>query len=120
LGKGSKQVNINEVFPSKYLKASDLQGKSVKVVVDRIEIEKMGEDTKPVLYFKGKGKGMVLNKSNAQVIAAHYSPETAGWLGKEIKLYPGKVNFNGQMVDSLKIEIIPPSDGPDDALPDFS
>lgn len=112
-------MNINEVFPSKYLKASDLHGKSVKVVIDRVTVEKMGEDNKPVLYFKGKEKGMALNKSNAQMIAAVYSPETDGWVGKEIKLYAGKVNFNGQMVDSLKVEVIPPSGGPDDDLPPF-
>lgn len=100
-------MNINDVFPSKYLKASDLQGKAVKVVIDRVVVEKMGEDNKPVVYFKGKEKGMALNKTNAQMIAAHYSPETAGWAGKEIKLYAGKVNFNGQMVDSLKVEVVP-------------
>lgn len=112
-------MNINEVFPSKYLKASDLQGKAVKVVIDRVTIEKMGEDNKPVLHFKGKEKGMALNKSNAQMIAAVYSPETDGWIGREIKLYTGKVNFNGQMVDSLKVEVIPPvaDAGPDDPIP---
>ena len=113
-------MNINDVFPSKYLKASDLQGKAVKVVIDKVTIEKMGEDNKPVLYFKGKDKAMALNKTNAQMIAAHYSPETNGWLGKEIKLYAGKVNFNGQMVDSLKVEVVPQvADGPDDELPPF-
>ena len=112
-------MNVNDVFPSKYLRASDLQGKSIKVKIARIEREKMGEDTKPVLYFDGKQKGMALNKSNAMMIAAVYSPETDGWIGKEIKLYAGKVNFNGQMVDSLKVEVIPPSDGPDDELPPF-
>ena len=112
-------MNINEVFPSKYLRASDLAGKSVKVKISKVAIEKMGEDNKPVIYFEGKQKGMALNKSNAQMIAAVYSPETDGWVGKEIKLYAGKVNFNGQMVDSLKVEVIPPSDGPDDSLPPF-
>lgn len=112
-------MNINNEFPSKYLKAGDLNGKSVKVIMDRVAKEKMGEDNKLVLYFKGKEKGMVLNKSNAQMIAAVYSPETEGWSGKEIRLYAGKVNFNGQMVDSLKVEVIPPAGDadPDDAIP---
>ena len=112
-------MNINNEFPSKYLKAGDLNGKSVKVIVDRITKEKMGEDNKLVIYFTGKEKGMVLNKSNAQMIAAVYSPETDGWVGKEIRLYAGKVNFNGQMVDSLKVEVIPPqhNDDPNDPVP---
>ena len=113
-------MNINNVFPSKYLKAADLNGKTIKVVIERIEMEKMGNDTKPVLYFQGKTKGLVCNKSNAQLIAAVYSPETNGWVGKEIKVYPGKVNFQGQMVDALKVEVMPPEDDfKQDEIPDF-
>ena len=115
-------MNINNVFPSKYLKAADLNGKTIKVVIERIEVEKMGNDTKPVLYFEGKTKGMVVNKSNAQLIAAAYSPETDGWIGKEIKVYPGKVNFQGQMVDAIKVEVVPPiadDDFQDKELPPF-
>lgn len=113
-------ININEVFPSKYLKASDLQGRSIKVVIDRIEMEKLGDDKKPVVYFKGKLKGLALNKTNANLIAASYSPETNGWIGKEIKVYPGKVNFQGQMVDAIKVEVVPQEvEFKDDDLPPF-
>ena len=113
-------MNVNDAFPSNYLKASDLQGKLVKVKIQGCTVEDIGDDKKPVLRFSGKAKGLALNKTNAQMIAAHYSPETNGWLGKEIKLYAGKVNFNGQMVDSLKVEVVPQvADGPDDELPPF-
>jgi len=112
-------IDVNNVYPSKYLKASDLQGRTVKVEIANAAMEKMGNDTKLVIYFRGKDKGMVLNKSNAQQIAAVYSPNTDGWIGKEIKLYPGKTQFNGQMVDSLKVEVVPPTAEIDDALPPF-
>lgn len=100
-------MNINESFPSKYLKAVDLKGRKIKVQIERIEIEKLGDDTKPVIYFLGKDKGLVLNKSNAMIITSVFGPETNDWEGQQIYLYSAKVAFNGQMVDALRVEVVP-------------
>lgn len=115
--RGVSAIDINNVFPSKYLKASDLQGRTVKVNIDTIAVEEIGKDRKPVLMFSGKQKGLVLNKSNAQIIASVYSPETNGWIGKDIELRPDKVAFNGQMVDCIRVQIPAPAVDPDDILP---
>lgn len=98
-------MNVNEAFPSKYLKASDLDGKKIRVMVANVVMEEVGDGAKPVAYFSGKKKGLVLNKTNAMIIASGYGPETSGWEGAEIDLYPGKTQFNGQMVDCLKVEV---------------
>lgn len=107
-------MNINEAFPSKYLKASDLKGAKVRVTISRVESEEVGDGKKPVAYFNGKEKGLVLNKTNAMIIASEHGPETEGWAGAEIYLYPGKTQFNGQMVDCLKVETMPREPGSDD------
>lgn len=107
-------MNINELYPSDYLKASDLKGKAVKLKMREVDIKELGSDKKPVLYFDGKEKGLVLNKTNGMIIASAYGPETANWAGKEVKVYPGKTQFNGQMVDCIKVEVIPTiAEGPD-------
>ncbi len=115
----TSDMNINEVFPSKYLKASDLQGKKITVTISHVEMDDIGDGTKPVLYFAGKDKGLVLNKTNAAVIAHQHSPETDGWKGKEIKLYSAPVSFKGQMVDGLRVETVVPeaTEDPDDVIP---
>jgi hypothetical protein len=59
-------MKISEEFPSQYLKASDLGGRDIRVTMGRVEREKIGTDNKLVLYFKGKDKGLVLNKTNAR------------------------------------------------------
>jgi hypothetical protein len=51
--------NINEAFPSNYIKAADLKGRQVTVKMDRTEYEMIGHDKKLILYFVGKDKGMV-------------------------------------------------------------
>lgn len=98
-------MNINDVFPSNYLKASDLQGRKLKLTISDVSIEQLGNDNKPVVYFEGKEKGLVLNKTKAQILASAFSPETDGWKGREIAIYPTKVSFQGQMVDSIGLEI---------------
>ena len=98
-------VNINEAFPSNYIKSADLRGEMVKVIIDEVKTEEIGSDRKLVMYFKGKEKGMVLNKTNARTIGDVYGDDTDEWLGKEIELFAMKVDFQGRMVDGLRVRV---------------
>jgi len=102
-------MNINTAFPSTYLKADDLQGKVVNVVVSGCKVEPLGDgtDTKPVLYFQGKEKGLVLNKTNASVLAHVYGPETDGWVGKPLQVFPTQTSYQGRTVDCLRVRVVP-------------
>lgn len=107
-------MNVNEAFPSQYLKASDLQGQQPIVTIDRVEFEAVGQkrEMKPVLYFHGKDKGMVLNKTNAKNISNLVgSFETDEWAGFRIKLYSANVEFQGETVESIRIKAAPPASG---------
>lgn len=95
--------NINDAFPSKYLKASDLQGRQVTVKMDRAEYETIGDDRKLILYFQGKEKGMVLNKTNANNIGFIYGPNTDDWHGAEITLFEAMVDFQGKTVPAIRV-----------------
>ena len=110
-------MDINSCFPGSYLKAADLQGRTVKCTIDSVRVESIGDEDKPVLYFLGKERGLVLNKTNSQSIAVLYGAETDQWCGKDIKLYPTRVNFQGQMVDAIRVKIEPPEAEESDAIP---
>lgn len=103
-------MKISRSFPSKYLKADDI-GKSrrIRVIVKGVTMENVGMDgkdeTKPIVYFNGAQKGLVLNKTNAGRIAAVYGDETDEWIGKEVLLYVEKVPFQNQMVDSIRVDL---------------
>ena len=104
--------NINEAFPSNYLKASDLKGRSIVVTIDRVEFEPVGQkrEMKPVLYFAGKDKGIVLNKTNAnKIMQLTETPVTEEWRGVAIMLYPSETSFQGDMVDCIRVKAAPPS-----------
>lgn len=123
-----------DVFPSKYLKADDIGKNEVKVTMDRIEMVSLGdgEDEKPVLHFKGKDKGMVINATNWDRIAYTYGDESDDWPGNSIVLYTELVSFRGKTGPALRVKAPQnnvggkkaprhqsenPADGMDDEIP---
>lgn len=93
----------SDIFPSKYIKADDLNGRDVAVAIDHADIEKLGDEAKLVLYFKNKEKGMICNKTNFNRIAYLYGDETDDWPGKEIVLTSEFVEFQGKTVKGLRV-----------------
>ena len=98
-------MNIDDAFPSTYLKAADLKGHSVEVIIDRIDYEEVGDGKKPVAYFVGKERGLVLNVTNSVVIRDRFGTETDDWHGKTIFVYPTKTSFRGELVDCLRVRL---------------
>ena len=99
-------MRIDAAYPSKYLKTADLQGRAVRVTIERFEIEEVGDgDRKPVLYFANKDRGIVLNRTNADTVSAAYGEETDEWIGQTIELYPDKTRFAGKMVDCIRVRV---------------
>lgn len=110
-------MNINGVFPSDFLKAIDLKGRTIKVTIEGCTMEEIGSDKKPVLHFAGKDKGLVLNKTNASMLASAFGPETDAWAGKSIEMRPDKTQFNGQLVDCIRVQIPAPMADDGDPVP---
>jgi hypothetical protein len=96
---------ISDAFPSEYLKAADLRGKQARVVIDRVELREVGDDHKPVLFFRGKDKGVVLNKTNANNIGLAYGDDTDEWTSKDVILYEAMVDFQGRSVKAIRIRV---------------
>jgi hypothetical protein len=120
-------MQIDQAFPSKFMKASDLpEGTVVPFQIEEIRMEEIGREkqTKPVIYFKGQEKGFVCNKTNANTIAkALGSRDTEDWIGKTIKLYQTEVQFGDEMVESIRVSlksgkpVAPRSEPEDDEIP---
>ncbi len=98
-------MNIDAAFPSKYLKAHDLLGKTVRLKIAGITVEKLGEDLRPIISFSGTDKTLVVNKTNANRISAVYGRETDDWIGKDIEVYPDQVEFQGRMVEAIRVRV---------------
>jgi len=76
---------------SKYLKAADLQGKAVKVVITGVELVEFEQDDgsksqKPALSLRGKEKKVVCNATTVMELGTNYTFDSDNWIGKEIGL----------------------------------
>ena len=101
------QRRVSARVPSKYLKGVDLNGRTVRVTIDRVEIEEVGDgDRKPVMYFQGKDKGLALNRINADTISSAYGHETDDWTGKVVELYfDPNVYYGPKKVGGLRVRV---------------
>ena len=101
--------HVDLLFPSQWLKAADFRGKTVTVLIERIDpradLKRTdgSSEKKPVVYFRGDWKPMVLNRTNGRVLAKLYGPEVTGWIGKPIMLRSEKVSSFGQTVDAIRV-----------------
>jgi hypothetical protein len=97
-------MNFDDMFPSNYVKASDLGGKPCNVKIAGLSMERMGDgEMKPVVSFIGAGKPLVLNKTNGQTLKDLYGPNTGEWRGKPIQLYPTFTEFGGKRVECIRM-----------------
>jgi hypothetical protein len=95
-------MKINDMFPSKYVRGEDLNGKSFIVTIAHIEAEVMRpnpaspEVTKFVLYTQEGKKGIVLSKVLAQQIAKILqADDTDAWTGKKVAIFGEAVTVAG-------------------------
>jgi hypothetical protein len=64
------------------------------------------------VYFKGKEKGLVLNKTNGNMIAeVAGDDDTDNWGGASIVLYPTRVDMQGKRVDAIRVDKPEPGQG---------
>lgn len=115
-------MKIDEMFPSRFLKESDLDGREVPVIIVSVEMDDLQvvgtSKTKraPVVTLKstktGKelDKSLVLNKTNALAIATMYGNDTAAWVGKTIVLRPAQDRFQGKLVPCIRIRTREPGE----------
>ena len=102
--------SINDIYSGDYLKAADILGKTVPVRINGFsvkEFENNGKvERKLVLAFEGKGKTLVVNKTNASIISSNIGTDDySQWVGKTITLTTRKVESRGQVVDAIRVKL---------------
>lgn len=98
-------MNLDELFSGSFLKAADLKGRTVKLVIDSVTVEEFDDGKKPVIHFAGKDKGLVMNKTNYQFIKKYYSENSENWKGKPLELFPEDVSFQGKLVEAIRVRV---------------
>lgn len=112
-------AKLNEAFPSKYLKAPDLNKRRMIVTIDFVAQEKINDDTPFIMHFKEEIKPLILNKTNFEMTAMLLQLEDSDdWGGHQIILRPDRTkNPQGQVVDCIRVDSELPSDVQQPAAP---
>ena len=105
--------NADEIYASQSdrLKAADLQKRkhvlSIKdVTLAEFTDKETGKEKRLLeLGFNETNKTLLLNKTNTESISYIHGPDTDGWIGAEIILYPTRVSFGDKMVEAIRIEM---------------
>jgi len=90
-------------------------GKDIVAQIDFVAIEEMHNpsdhtlENKPVVYFKGDVKPLVLNKTNSKIIAKVLKAEKVeDWAGQKIQLGLEQVKAFGEITDAVRVRPIAP------------
>ncbi len=70
------------------------------------------KNKRPAVWFEGKGKALLCNKTNARAIAAMYGPLTEDWAGKRITIYRTTTEMAGEQKQCLRVRPTIPTDKP--------
>ena len=97
-------MNVLEMYRSNYLTADSLNGQAFCFTITDCSTEKVGEGEKRlVLAFLEVTSLMILDRTNTNMLAELYGPETSEWGGKVIKLAPSTTLFLGEIVKYIRI-----------------
>ena len=106
--------DVGALYAGTYLKADDLAGQTYAatiVAVERVEIAEENGAVRPkaAVQLQGWPAKLLLNKTNFETIASAYGRQSAGWLGKQIEVYPDTTLFGGRSVPCIRVRVPRPA-----------
>lgn len=94
----------SDVYPSKYLAASDIPDEGLTLTIHHVEEETMRDGkTVPIAYFEELEKGMVINVTKWKVIEALHGEESDDWTGCRIIVYPSETTYEGEVKPCINV-----------------
>ena len=118
-------MDMRKAFPSNYLKAADVD-EPTRARITGVKMADLGDGEKPVIEFEAENElpasAMALNKTNTNTLIAAYGWDSDDWVGKVVQIFATETNFQGRMVDALRLKAPkrqPEKEepGPDDDIP---
>ena len=97
----------SEAFPSKYMSKDDVKIPVIATIADvRPEVLKSdnGDESKPVMYFSGDHKPMIINNANWMTVEDLYGDDSDAWAGHTVELYhEPNIMFGNKRVGGIRI-----------------
>lgn len=98
-------MKTSQMIQSKFLKKEDFPTPEVLTIKD-CTLEEVGTDTKWVLWFKEKTKGMTLNVTKIKQLEDAYGDDSDLWNNRKVKLsHDPSVMMGTQRVGGIKLTL---------------
>lgn len=85
-------VDWDELYPGRFLKASEFKGKQVTLRISEVRIEELvgdkGPQIKGVISFEKTDKQWAINRTNGICVKAMFGSKVQAWVGKRVTLFP--------------------------------
>ena len=96
-------MNYEKSFPSKYVKAVDLDDGPRQATISRVVQQEVFDDAKLLVHLDSM-KPLILNRVNADMIAElARSVDTDEWVGLRIELYATTTEYRGKRVPCVRV-----------------
>jgi hypothetical protein len=99
---GTKQMDMRKYTGTSFIKFDEVKSRPM---VETIHEVVEGKYDKANLKFES-GRQFSLNATNCRVLAKAYGQDSNEWLGCEIELYAGKLEYNGSENDAVLVRPI--------------
>jgi hypothetical protein len=108
-------TTIDDIYAGDYITADELpDGRRIPAVIVFATVEEVGQDQRKrvVLTLRAPDgrpwpRRLVLNKTNAGLIAAVAGKEFATWPGRPLEVWKEPVSFQGKIVSGVKVSAMP-------------
>jgi hypothetical protein len=98
-------MRTNDVFPKKFIGADVIGDKEFTLTIDKVVLKTVGDEQKPVAYFKDAKKGLVLNRTNWDRISfIAQNDDSDAWPGVSVVLTTELVSFNGKTGAAVRVK----------------
>lgn len=101
-------TDYRTLYSKDYVAAYDLGGKDVTVTIARVVAGELTDNKgkkakKPLVYFEGAEKALVLNATNGKTIATMYGNQCEDWIGKRITMFPTTTDVGGETKECIRV-----------------
>ena len=95
-------MDMRKFMGSAFLKVEDLEAGPRRVTIAKVG---EGKFDKPVLTFDDNSR-LSLNVTNSRVLARAYGVDSRDWIGMEIELHLGSIDYQGQDTSAILVRPI--------------
>jgi hypothetical protein len=111
----SNETDFDDLYGPKYYGTSDLHGETPRRKIGKVDVAELKDKDgstkrKFLVYFEGVEKPLVLNKTNAQKLAAAFGKDRTKWIGVVVELY---AEMTGLGIEGIRLRPLKPTGASD-------